>query len=198
MSEATTKGFYKGLHTGNLQTYELIWQEGSRVIPALKRMKFEDAEDTWHDCWLNLLYTRCADYDPRKGTLPKWVMNKAILLARTRRRKKLRSKTVSIEETGELSNEDSLIGENKGGNQEKLALLEQGKAALSERDRIVISLKFDEGLESPAMAERLGTTSVAVRKRLSRAVRRLSVEIGRLNKDELRRPTKEPAGADSS
>lgn len=198
MSEATTKGFYKGLHTGNPKTYELIWQEGSRVIPALERMKFEDAEDTWHDCWLNLLYTRCADYDPRKGTLPNWVMNTAILLARTRRRKKLRSKTVSIEETGELSNEDTLIGENKGGNQEKLALLEQGKAALSEGDRIVISLKFDEGLESPAMAERLGTTSVAVRKRLSRAVRRLSVEIGRLNKDELRRPTKEPAGADSS
>ncbi|HWN11964.1 MAG TPA: sigma-70 family RNA polymerase sigma factor [Pyrinomonadaceae bacterium] len=195
------KRFFKRLRSGNAKAFELLWKEGAKnVIPFLRSGEFDHAEDLWQDCWLHLASTRCSEYKPTACQFSAWLLSVAKNRARDRERKKRRWKTVPIEvieNTLMFSIASAFDDENKSGYQENAELLEQTLETLKQSDRELLWLRFDLGLKSPAIAETLGATSVAIRQRLSRILRRLKKEI-ESQKDELRRPHKQPAGADSS
>ena len=104
----------------------------------------------------------------------------------------------SSDDVSDQASQESDTEENESGQQEKVELLEQASRTLKKDEQRLLRLKYDLGLKSPVIAKRLGTTSVAVRKRISRVLKRLRQEIERLREDELRRPIKGPSGADSS
>lgn len=58
--------------------------------------------------------------------------------------------------------------------------LAQTMARLSEIDRLILKLRFEDGLDSPAIGRVLGLTSGAVRQRIFKALRKLAVMLPKL------------------
>lgn len=197
-----SKRFFRRLQSGNAKAFEILWKEGvNNVIPFLRSCGFDDPEDLWQDCWLYLKLTRCSEYKPAAGEFSKWLPTVAKNRARDREREKRRWPTVPIEVVENnlrFSIASVFEDENKSGYQENAKLLEQTLESLKQSDQELLWLRFSLDLKSPAIAQTLGATSVAIRQRLSRLLRRLKKEIERLKNDELRRSHKRPAGADSS
>jgi RNA polymerase sigma-70 factor (ECF subfamily) len=192
-----SKEFVGSLQAGEEKAFELLCEEGvTNVVPLLRSLRLYEPEDAWHDTWLELKATNCSGYDPSRGDFSQWVLLRATKRARDNQREMLRWQ--SSEDVYDLASPESDTEENESGNQERVELLKQASKTLKKEERKLLWLKYDLGLKSPAIAKRLGTTRVAVRKRISRVLKRLRQEIERLREDELRRPIEEPFGPDSS
>ena len=192
-----SKEFVGSLQNGEAKAFELLFEEGvNNVVPLLRSLHLYEPEDAWHDTWLELKLTNCFGYDPSRGDFSDWVSMRATNRARDNRREMLRWR--SSEDVYDLASPESDTEENESGNQEKVELLKQASRTLKKDEQKLLWLRYGLGRKSPAIAKQLGTTSVTVRKRISRALKRLRQEIERLREDELRRPVKRPSGADSS
>jgi RNA polymerase sigma factor (sigma-70 family) len=194
-----SKPFVSLLQSGNEKALEFLYEQGiENVVPLLRSQKFDDPEDSWHDCWIELKQSRCSDYDPAQGKLSSWILAYALNHARNVQKKRRRWKETSIDDRPDLAREDVSTEENEGGEQDKAKLLKQASRSIGRDEYRLLHLRYGLGVKSPAIAKKFGTTSAAIRKRISRALQRLREEIERLQEDELRRPAKEPSGADSS
>jgi RNA polymerase sigma factor (sigma-70 family) len=192
-----SKEFLARLLAGEAKAWDLLYEQGvNNVVPLLRSLRLCEPEDAWHDTWLELKATNCYGYDPSLGEFSDWVLMRATNRARDNQREILRWR--SSEDVDDLASPESDKEKNESGDQEKVELLKQASRTLKKDEQKLLWLRYALGRKSPAIAKQLGTTSVTVRKRISRALKRLRQEIERLREDELRRPVKGPSGADSS
>ena len=192
-----SKEFLARLLAGEAKAWVLLHEEGiSNVVPLLRSLRLYEPEDAWHDTWLEIRLTNCFGYDPSRGDFSDWVLMRATNRARDNQRQMLRWR--SSEDVSDRASQESDTEQNESGHREKVELLEQASRTLKKDEQKLLWLRYGLGRKSPAIAKQLGTTSVAVRKRISRALKRLRQEIERLREDELRRTIKGPSGADSS
>jgi RNA polymerase sigma factor (sigma-70 family) len=192
-----SKEFLGRLLAGEAKAWELLYEEGvNNVIPLLRSQRLYEPEDAWQNFWLELKLRKCFGYDPSRGKLSNWILLRATSRARDNQREERR--WFPLDDISDLASEESNTEENESGHQKKVELLKQASGTLKKDEQKLLWLRYGLGRKSPAIAKQLGTTSVTVRKRISRALKRLRQEIERLREDELRRPIKEPPGADSS
>lgn len=194
-----SKPFLRRLQSGNKKAFEFLYEQGLKnVVPFLRSEKFDDPEDALHDCWIELKESKCSDYDPAKGKLSNWLLAYVLNHAREVQKKRRRWQETSIDNRPDSASEDVSTEENEGGEQDKAKLLKQASRSIGKDEYRLLQLRYGLGVKSPGIAKKFGTTSAAIRKRISRALQRLREEIERLQEDELRRPAEEPSGPDSS
>ena len=131
----------------------------------------DTAEDLTADTFLKAL--RFLDhFDPRKGSVRAWIFRIADNTLRDHHRRSRTQPQVSLSDLRDLaadapSPEEHLLWK------EQVARLLKAVAQVSRRDRELVSLRYGSGFQSSAIAEILGMSESAVRKGLSRALRRL-------------------------
>jgi RNA polymerase sigma factor (sigma-70 family) len=192
-----SKEFLARLLAGEAKAWDLLYEQGvNNVVPLCRSLRLYEPEDAWHYTWLDIRLTNCSGYDPSRGEFSNWIFLRATDRARDNQREALRFQP--IDDVSELASQESDTEENESGHQEKMKLLKQASRTLKKDERKLLWLRYGLGRKSPAIAKQLGTTSVTVRKRISRALKRLRQEIERLREDELRRSIEGPSRADSS
>jgi RNA polymerase sigma-70 factor (ECF subfamily) len=195
---------YRQLQSGNRKARKFVWEQGHQnVVPLLRALGVFDPEDVWQDTWIELILTRFRGYDPSRSKLSKWIIVRTTSRAQDRQRARLRERTISIEELSDVDELSILAwyesddAENESGYQEKKKLLMRALRALKPAERKLLWLTYGQDQKSKTLAKTFGTTTTTIRKRISRARKRLREEIERLRKDERRRPIKKSVRADS-
>jgi RNA polymerase sigma-70 factor (ECF subfamily) len=137
-----------------------------------------DAEDVAQDAMITAL-ARLDTFDPSRGTMDAWlwkiVVSRACDAGRVMRRT-----GVLVERIASVGDRDSPISQSTDSlalerlrDQDLIAALRR----LPGRYRTVIALRYGAGLSSPDIAQTLGTTSMAVKKTMRRALDRLRADL---------------------
>ncbi len=131
----------------------------------------DTAEDVTAETFLKAVRS-LAKFDPARGSARVWIFRIAENTLRDHLRRSRVRQHISLSQLRDLatdapSPEEHLLWE------EQVAGLLAAVASLSERERDLVSLRYGSGLGSAAIAEIRGLSESAVRKRLSRALRRL-------------------------
>jgi RNA polymerase sigma-70 factor (ECF subfamily) len=158
----------------------LYVQHVDRVFRAVRGIlrSDADAEDATQDAMLNVL-TSLHKYAPRADArFAAWVMTIAVNTARRR----FRRRRPELTATGELPDtpDDGAAGadpaEGLDRARRRRALL-VALAELSERERVIVSLRYGGELNASEIAAAVGIESAAIRKILERARTRLGARI---------------------
>jgi RNA polymerase sigma factor (sigma-70 family) len=167
-----------------------------------------EAEELWDKSVVKLFRGRFAKYDPNKSSLDWWVKNVARNVGvdewRLRKRRQQRSLDyISLSETprseaAELSSETcahiqgycTCPEEKEGGKSELGSLVGTALSLLSKSDQNVLWKRSVDKLPFDVIAESFGISETAARMRVSRALKRIKVEIERLCPREQRRRIK--------
>lgn len=132
-----------------------------------------DAEDLVSRVFFTLV-ERLADFDPRRGSLRAWVLRIArnAVIDHVRARKS----HLDVDALGELlpGDDDPLRDLLE---RERLGDLAARLAGLAPEVREILALRHADGLRHREIAELLGLSEVAVKQRLSRALRALRAEL---------------------
>lgn len=159
-------------------------QHVDRVFRTVRGMlrSDADAEDVTQDAMLAVL-TSLHRYRPRPDTrFAAWVTTVAVNTARRR----FRRRRPELTATGELPETPDVDADPVGGldrARRRRALL-AALADLSDRERVVVSLRYGAELDATEIGAAIGMQSAAVRKLLERARTRLGARIEMLMGDQ--------------
>jgi RNA polymerase sigma-70 factor, ECF subfamily len=161
--------------TGARQT--LYVQHVDRVFRAVRGIlrSDADAEDATQDAMLKVL-TSLHTYKPRADTrFAAWVMTIAVNTARRR----FRRRRPELTATGELPDTpgDGVDPADDLDRARRRRALLVALAELSERERVIVSLRYGAELNASEIAATVGIESAAIRKTLERARTRLGARI---------------------
>lgn len=169
--------------TGARQT--LYEQHVDRVFRAVRGIlrSDADAEDATQDAMLKVL-TSLDKYRPRADArFAAWVMTIAVNTARRR----FRRRRPELTATGELPDTPSTDGTDPGDGldhaRQRRALL-IALTELSERERVIVSLRYGAELNASEIGAAVGVEAAAIRKTLERARTRLGDRIEALLRPE--------------
>jgi RNA polymerase sigma-70 factor (ECF subfamily) len=144
-----------------------------------------DPEDVAQDAMVTAL-ARLASFDPSRGSMDAWLWQIVVSRARdagrvARRSELLFERFVSLRhrDLTDASSPESLALD-RLRDQDLIAALR----CLPRRYRTVIALRYGAGLSSPEIAETLGTTPMAVKKTMRRALDRLRVDLEASDEDD--------------
>ncbi|MBO0836351.1 MAG: sigma-70 family RNA polymerase sigma factor, partial [Actinobacteria bacterium] len=131
-----------------------------------------EPEDVAQEAMITAL-ARLATFDPSRGSIEDWLWRIVVSRARdagraTRRSGLLLERMLSLRPQSAEPSPESLALE-RIRDQDLVAAVR----CLPTRYRTVVALRYGAGLSSPEIAETLGTTSMAVKKVLRRALDRL-------------------------
>jgi len=189
-----SSSFHEGLRSGLDDAYVILWREGFKLLVACYfALGFTDeAEDLWSETFIKLYQTNCSTFDPQKGRFQSWLFTVGRRAAYDLMRKRRRRDEVPLDSC--LDSQLTDIGPDKkeGGSLELRTLARRAKASLSENDRIILSLRVEEGLPFELIAEKLGISASTAAKRASRALKRLWIAFERLSPSELPRRIRRP------
>jgi RNA polymerase sigma-70 factor (ECF subfamily) len=162
--------------TGARQT--LYVQHVDRVFRTVRGIlrSDADAEDATQDAMLKVL-TSLHKYTPRADTrFAAWVMTVAINTARRRfrRRRPELTATGELPETADEDGTDPAEGLDRARQRRALLI---ALAELSERERLIVSLRYGAELNASEIAATVGIESAAIRKILERTRTRLGARI---------------------
>jgi RNA polymerase sigma-70 factor, ECF subfamily len=137
-----------------------------------------DAEEATQDAMLKVL-TSLHTYTPRTNTrFAAWVTTIAVNTARRRFRRR-RPELTKTGELPDLAQDDADPSEALDRARQRRALLIV-LAELSERERLIVSLRYGAELDASEIGSATGLTSAAVRKILERARKRLGARLDAL------------------
>jgi RNA polymerase sigma-70 factor (ECF subfamily) len=156
-----------------------------RVVRGILRSD-ADAEDATQDAMLKVL-TSLHRYKPRADArFAAWVMTIAVNTARRRFRRR-RPELTATGELPETPDDGADPADGLERAQRRRALL-TALAELSERERLIVSLRYGAELNASEIAATVGIESAAIRKILERARTRLGSRIDALLNPEGRSP----------
>jgi len=162
--------------TGARQT--LYVQHVDRVFRTVRGIlrSDADAEDATQDAMLKVL-TSLHTYTPRADArFAAWVMTIAVNTAhrRFRRRRPELTATGELPETADEDGADPAEGLDRARRRRALLI---ALAELSERERLIVSLRYGAELNASEIAATVGSESAAIRKILERTRTRLGARI---------------------
>lgn len=178
---------HKGLRSGHDEAFIILWCEGFKFVFAIyvHLGLVDEAEDLWSETFIKLREETYSTYDPRKCPFECWLKkvsrNVALDLIRKRRRQ------VSLDACASLASPELNLEEKEGGSHELKVLLKRAEASLEPNDRTILSLRIIEGLSHKLIADELRISESAVAMRVSRALKRLWIEMKGLSSRELPR-----------
>ena len=158
---------------GDRQALEQLYDSYAPLLLAVCRRILaqtalaEDAEDVVHDVFLEV-WRKAGDYDPKRGTVRTWL----VLRTRSRCLDRLKSATVR----------KSIPLEERQTKAPDLGLALDARRArgtfstLSVEHRVVLELRFFEGLSSREIAERVGIPIGTVKSRVRSAMEKLRAD----------------------
>jgi RNA polymerase sigma factor (sigma-70 family) len=123
--------------------YEFVIESYSRrIICYLTKVgvPYDEANDIWGDCKLELCETSCEGYDPNQSSLWTWLSKVVRNLAFDRGRRNLRAKFVAIDEATFIV--DPKAVDEKYSGKYDWELIETAKESLNTSDQEVINLKY--------------------------------------------------------
>jgi RNA polymerase sigma-70 factor (ECF subfamily) len=179
--------------------YEFVIESYSRrIICYLTKVgvPYDEANDIWGDCKLELWETSCESYDPNQSSFWTWLSKVVRNLAFDRGRRNLRAKFVALDEARFIV--DPKAVDEKFSGKYDWELIETAKESLNTSDQEVINLKYGYGLTYDEIAQISCSSQAAAGMRVTRAVQRLRSSIEGLNNNEPRGPDYGPGKSDSS
>ena len=132
----------------------------------------QDADDLAQDVMLSLL-RQLPNFEVERGSMENWITGFAKLAAKGWVRQKVRrqQREVPLELApgvpAEADKDHSVTGAIHGA-----------LSKLADGDREMVTMRFTQGLSSKQIAEKMGVSDMAVRKRLSRAIERVRRDNG--------------------
>ncbi len=127
----------------------------------------QDADDLAQDIMLNMM-RQLPSFEIEKGSLESWITGFAKMAAKAwmRQRALKLQREVPLElapGVADASTTDELLAN----------AIQRALSRLPDVDRMMVELRFTQGLSSKQIADRMGMSDMAVRKRLSRAIERV-------------------------
>ena len=179
--------FPERLHAGDDEAYVILYREGLAILkPCFMNMGLiNDAEDLLSETVIKLRRTRCASFNPSKGSFEGWFYcvgrNLAIDVIRKREGE------VPLDDYRDHVKVGNSTEEEESGSRFLKVLVKRAEASLGPNDRAILSLRIVEGLSFNAISCELGISVSAAAMRVSRALERLHIEMERLSTCELPR-----------
>jgi RNA polymerase sigma factor (sigma-70 family) len=146
----------------------------------------EDSEDIVEEVCITFLRHGCRSYKKSKGPFTHYFARTVTVAGRYYIRQRSRLKVVYNEDCEKLNDRLVISGENLSGEPESGDL---GKYLdlLSEKNRVALALRFVEELSVDVIAEKLGISQAAVRRRISRGIEDLKKRLKGSDPRELQR-----------
>lgn len=150
------------------------------------------AQDLTSQTLVRLIKSKFMNYDREKSSVLTWIVNTGKLIAlehfaREARQPKLQFEFEVQFEIEEMIDPDSWPLEERSGESKRGKLTKRALESLSEDERIILLLRFGEGLSFDEIAENLEITQNNARVRVSRARKKLRLEFERLNRESRKR-----------
>lgn len=132
----------------------------------------QDADDLAQDIMINMM-RQLPSFEIEKGSLESWITGFAKMASKAwmRQRALKLQREVPLELApgiaAEVESDELLAG-----------AIHRALSKLPEVDRLMVDFRFTQGLSSKQIADRMGMSDMAVRKRLSRAIERVRKDSG--------------------
>lgn len=132
----------------------------------------QDADDLAQDIMINMM-RQLPSFEIEKGSLESWITGFAKMAAKAW----MRQRALKLQREVPLELAPGVAAEVEGD--ELLAnAIQRALSKLPEVDRLMVDLRFSQGLSSKQISDRMGMSDMAVRKRLSRAIERVRKDSG--------------------
>jgi len=183
-AQAAREGSDGAAFTTLMERYrEKVWRVCWRLMSAQ-----HDAEDAAQEVFVRLFFER--GKFAGRSSYSTWLHGVAIrtclTLRRSRSRRRRREEPGTAEQIESHESRQSETAAAFDASHDVVKLL----AGLDEEDRALMLMKFAEGHEYDALAEMFGSTSAALRMRVSRIKERLAGQAGRLFGESVAPPTR--------
>lgn len=168
--DSTDREMYRAAMQGDRDAFEMIIRHSSRTLFAIAYGILQDraeAEDAVQDAFIKAWKSRWRVRDPRK--FPAWLATIARHRARDVARRR-RDDVPLIEELGDVADDASDYQDQIAREAELKSRVHCALAALPERHRVALTLRYFDALDYATIERTLGLTNGALRGILGRAL----------------------------